>query len=35
MMTSPSDPYPEAGLFRSQTTQDSGPEVSPDMVTGL
>ena len=23
------DPYPEAGLFRSQTTQNSGPEVGP------
>ena len=26
---SQSDPHPEAGLFRSQTTQDSGPEVGP------
>ena len=24
-----SDPHPEAGLFRSQTTQNSGPEVGP------
>ena len=31
---SQSDPYPEAGLFRSQTTQKSGPEVGPYMVTG-
>ena len=23
------DPHPEAGLFRSQTTQNSGPEVGP------
>ena len=27
---SESDPHPEAGLFRSQTTQNSGPEVGPD-----
>ena len=26
-------PPPEAGIFRSQTTQNSGPEVGPDMVT--
>ena len=26
---SKSDPHPEAGLFRSQTTQNSGPEVGP------
>ena len=26
---SQSDPHPEGGLFRSQTTQNSGPEVSP------
>ena len=26
---SQSDPQPEAGLFRSQTTQNSGPEVGP------
>ena len=31
---SQSDPHPEGGLFRSQTTQNSGPEVGPDMVTG-
>ena len=31
---SQSDPRPEGGLFRSQTTQNSGPELSPDMVTG-
>ena len=31
---SQSDPHPEAGLFRSQTTQNSGPEVGLDMVTG-
>ena len=31
---SQSDPHPEAGLFRSQTTQISGPEVGPYMVTG-
>ena len=29
-----SDPHPEAGLFRSQTSQNSGPEVGPHMVTG-
>ena len=27
---SQSDPHPEAGLFRSQTTQNSGPEVGHD-----
>ena len=32
---SQSDLQPEAGLFRSQTTQNSGPEVGPDMVTGV
>ena len=31
---SQSDPHPEGGLFRSQTTQNSGPEVSTYMVTG-
>ena len=31
----PSDPHPEAGLFRSHTTQNSGPEDGPDMVTGV
>ena len=30
---SKSDPHPEAGLYRSQTTQSSGPEVGPHMVT--
>ena len=29
-----SDPHPEAGLFRSQTTQNSGPEFGPYMVIG-
>ena len=29
-----SDPHPEVGLFRSQTTQNSGQEVGPYMVTG-
>ena len=28
---SQSDPHPEAGFFCSQTTQNSGPEVGPDM----
>ena len=28
---SQSDPHPEAGLFRSQTTQNSGQEVSPQI----
>ena len=32
---SQSDPHAEAGLFRSQTTQNSGPEVGPYMVTGV
>ena len=32
---SQSDPHPEAGIFRSQTTQNSGPEVGHDMVTGV
>ena len=27
---SQSDPHPEAGIFRSQTTQNSGPEVARD-----
>ena len=27
---SQSDPHPEAGLFRGQTTQNSGPEVGPN-----
>ena len=30
-----SDPHPEADLFRSQTTQNSGQEVGPYMVTGV
>ena len=30
---SQSDPHPEAGIFRSQTTQNSGPEVGHDMMT--
>ena len=32
---SQSDSHPEAGLFRSQTTQNSGPEVGPDSTTIL
>ena len=32
---SQSVPHPEAGLFRSQPTQNSGPEVGPFMVTGV
>ena len=32
---SQSDPHPEAGLFRSQTTQNSGQEIGPHMVTGV
>ena len=28
---SQSDPHPEAGIFRSQTTQKSGPEVGHDI----
>ena len=31
---SQSDPHPEAGIFLSKTTQNSGPEVGHDMVTG-
>ena len=31
---SESDPHPEAGVFRSQTTQNFGPEVGPYLVTG-
>ena len=30
---SQNNPLPEAGLFRSQITQDSGPEDGHDMVT--
>ena len=29
---SQSDPHPEAGLFRSQTTQNAGPEIGPHNV---
>ena len=32
---SQSDPHPEAGIFRRQTTQIFGPEVGPDIVTGV
>ena len=32
---SQSDPHPEAGIFRGQTTQNSGPKYCPDMVTGV
>ena len=31
---SQSDPHPEAGIFRSETTQNFCPEVGHDMVTG-
>ena len=31
---SQSDPHPEAGIFRCQTTQNFGPEDCRDMVTG-
>ena len=31
---SKSDPHPEAGIFRRQTTQNSGPKDCRDMVTG-
>ena len=31
---SQSDPHPEAGIFRGQATQNSGPKECPDMVTG-
>ena len=30
---SQSDPHPEAGLFGSQITQNSGPELGPDTYT--
>ena len=30
-----SDPHPEAGIFHSQTTQNSGPKDCRDMVTGV
>ena len=32
---SQSDSHPEAGIFRSQTTQNFGPEVGHDIVTGV
>ena len=32
---SQNDPHPEAGLFRSQMTQNFGPEDGHDMVTGV
>ena len=32
---SQSDPHPEAGFFRSQITQKSGPEIGHDIVTGV
>ena len=32
---SQNDPQPEAGLFHSQITQNSGPEEGHDMVTGV
>ena len=32
---SQSDPHPEAGIFRGQTTQNFGPKDCPDMVTGV
>ena len=32
---SPSDLHPEAGIFHSQITQNSGPEVGHDIVTGV
>ena len=32
---SQSDPHPEAGIFRGQTTQNSGPKDCRDMVTGV
>ena len=32
---SQSDPHPEEGLFCSQTTQNSGPEIGPYIVTGV
>ena len=31
---SPSDAHPEAGIFRSQITQNSVPEIACDMVAG-
>ena len=35
MRTTPSDPHPEAGIFRGQTTQNFGPKYCRDMVTGV
>ena len=32
---SQSEPHSEAGIFRSQTTQNSAPEVDHDMLTGV
>ena len=32
---SQSDPHPEAGIFRGQTTQNFGPKYCRDMVTGI
>ena len=32
---SQSDPHPEAGILCSQITQNSDPEVGPDMVAGV
>ena len=32
---SQSDPHPEAGIFRGQTTQNFGPKDCRDMVTGV
>ena len=32
---SQSDPHPEAGIFRGQSTQNSGPKDCRDMVTGV
>ena len=32
---SPNVPHPETGIFRSQTTQNHGPEVGPDLVKGV
>ena len=35
MRTTPSDPHPEAGIFRGQNTQNLGPKDCRDMVTGV
>ena len=32
---SQSDPHPEAGIFRGQTTQNFGPKDCRDVVTGV